>query len=116
MDTYYQNSTPCGSIGYRLCCLTLFVTFSFCYLYFYQNDLLAMAQHILSNGQTYYHRFWGGLLITAVLTLFQIAINSYFKLRGCTYVLSYVPSFLLLTSATAMYINPADGISWGWWC
>jgi len=116
MDTNYQDGTPHGSMGYRLCCFTLFVTFSFCYLYFYQNDVLATAQYILSHGQTHYHRLWGGLFITALLTLFQLAINSYFKLRGSIYVLSYVPSFLLLTSVTAMRINPSEGVSWGWWC
>ena len=90
MDTNYQDGTPHGSMGYRRC--------------------------ILSHGQTHYHRFWGGLLITALLTLFQLAINGYFKLRGSIYVLSYVPSFLLLTSVTAMRINPSEGVSWGWWC
>jgi hypothetical protein len=31
-------------------CTIVFMVFTFCYLFFYQNDILAVEQHVLSWG------------------------------------------------------------------
>ena len=49
----------------RVMCAILFLCFSFLYLYEYQADVLAVAQHVLSDGQTHYNRTIGAVLITA---------------------------------------------------
>ena len=51
----------------RLLCAIVFCTFSFCYLYFYQADILAVEQHLLSGGKTHYDRTIGAVLITVAL-------------------------------------------------
>ena len=48
-------------------CAVLFVLFTFCYLYFYQADVIAAAQHVFSGGQTRYDRLIGAVLITVGL-------------------------------------------------
>ena len=52
-------------------CLLVFVVFTFVYLYFYQADVLAAGQHVLSGGQTHYRRLVGAVLITLVLLILQ---------------------------------------------
>ena len=39
----------------RMACAVLFVLFTFCYLFFYQADILTVGQHILSGGGCAYH-------------------------------------------------------------
>ena len=53
----------------RITCALLFIIFTFTYLYSYQADVLAMAQHVLSEGKTHYNATVGALLITSVLYL-----------------------------------------------
>ena len=48
----------------RVVSAIVFILFSWCWLYFFQNDLLAMAQHVLSHGLTHYNRFIGATGIT----------------------------------------------------
>jgi hypothetical protein len=53
----------------RVMCAILFLSFTFIYLFYYQDDVLAVGQHVLSNGQTHYNRTIGAILITFVLFL-----------------------------------------------
>ena len=43
----------------KVICAILFILFSFGFLYCYQADLIAMAQHVLSEGKTHYDKMVG---------------------------------------------------------
>ena len=43
----------------RICCAITFCVFTFCYLYFYQTDILSYTQYEASNGQTHYVAWLG---------------------------------------------------------
>ena len=92
MNNFKKDDT----LKMRLLCTVLFLSFTFVYLYFYQADILAVAQHVISNGTTHYNRTIGAVIITVTLWLIQLAIFSYSQLRRRTYVLTFVPSLLLL--------------------
>lgn len=80
----------------RMACAIFFLLFTIFYLYDYQPDILAVTQHVLSNGATHYNRVVGTIIITAVLWLLQIGI---YKLTGLSrrgHALTYIPSLLLL--------------------
>ena len=52
---YQTNGTTTVSVV----CAIVFCLFSFLYLYAYQSDVMAVAQHQLSQGATSYNRFIG---------------------------------------------------------
>lgn len=98
-------------------CAILFCGFTFVYLYFYQADMLAVAQHILSGGATTYDGLIGAVIITAVLQLVQVGIFSVMPLSGNFHALTYFPSALLLALLASM--EPAEGgivgLGFAWW-
>ena len=100
----------------RIVCAVLFCLFSFCYLYFFQADVMTIVQHLASGGQTFYNPLLGAVLITITLKLLQVGISSWTKLSKRGYALTYFPSFLLLTIVSD--IRPtATGVtlsSWLW--
>ena len=75
----------------RISCAIVFCVFTFCYLYFYQADILVLTQHLASNGQTHYVPWLGAILITLVLQLCQIGVNSLLKLSKRGYALTTFP-------------------------
>ena len=98
----------------RIVCAVLFCLFSFCYLYFFQADVMTIVQHLASGGQTFYNPLLGAVLITITLKLLQIGISSWTKLSKRGYALTYFPSFLLLTIVSD--IRPtATGVTLGSW-
>ena len=101
----------------RMVCAILFCGFTFVYLYFYQADMLAVAQHILSGGATTYDGLIGAVIITAVLQLVQVGIFSVMPLSGNFHALTYFPSALLLALLASM--EPAEGgivgLGFAWW-
>ena len=52
----------------KIACAILFLIFTFCFLYYYQADILTVEQHVLSHGQTHYDRTIGAVLITLLST------------------------------------------------
>lgn len=46
--------TKNGTVAVKAISAVLFLVFVFCYLYFYQADILAVSQHVLSGGKTSY--------------------------------------------------------------
>ena len=65
--TYFlleSNKTTSKEKYTQIACIVAFCVFSFVYLYFYQQDVLAAAQHVLSGGKTHYDRTVGAVLIT----------------------------------------------------
>ena len=78
-------------------CALVFILFSFLWLYEFQADVLAVAQHVLSQGQTHYDRTIGAVLITALLMLLQLCVYAATRLSRRTHALTYLPSMLALT-------------------
>ena len=99
----------------KVMCAILFLFFSFLYLYEYQADILAVAQHVLSDGQTHYNRTIGAVLITAVLYLLQIGVYAVTKLSKRTHAMTYFPSLLILAIITDISPNIDLHFSFGAW-
>ncbi|MBO4451376.1 MAG: hypothetical protein J5770_03050 [Bacteroidaceae bacterium] len=99
----YNNPIP-STISHviRLFTVVLFALFSFLYLFCLQCDVLAEAQYVFSGGVTSYSRFWGALIITAILLGVQYVVARLTKLSGRWYALTFFPSFLLLTFLTSL--------------
>ena len=76
MDKVFRED----SIIVRITSAACFLIFTFLYLYNYQTDVLAMAQHVLSDGKTYYVPFVGASLITILLSLLQLLIARFLQL------------------------------------
>lgn len=98
-------------------CSGIFCIFSFCYLYFYQADIMGISQHLASNGQTFYRPLAGAVLITMVLKLIQTGVNSLAKLSKRSHALTYLPSILILTALSSIspdVIQDMRLLSWVW--
>ena len=96
-------------------CSILFCCFTFVYLYVYQADVLAVAQHILSEGKTSYHAGVGALLITLTLYLVHLGVSYVCRPSGIGHSLTFFPSLLLLTILTDVSDNIDRHCSLGWW-
>lgn len=98
-------------------CAIVFCVFTYIWLYYFQADVLAVGQHVLSGGKTHYHRFVGALLITAVLQLLQQGVYALVRLQRRTHALTYVPSFLMLAILSNLAADGGEGINgaaWAW--
>jgi hypothetical protein len=104
-----------STVTIRVMCAIVFVLFSFCWLFFFQSDQLAMTQHVLSGGLTHYNALWGTLIIIAVLMLLQLIIYRIIRLNKRSHALTYVPSMMLLAlvSEISRQIESGEGVS-GW--
>lgn len=91
-------------------CAIVFVLFSWCWLFYFQSDLLTMAQHVLSGGLTHYHRFFGALVITVVLLLLQRLVYRITRLGKSFYALTFFPSLLFLGMITNFTPDGEGGI------
>ncbi len=96
-------------------CAIVFLVFTFCYLWNYQADLLAMAQHVLSGEKTVYNRDLGAFLITTVLFLISIGVFAITGIERRNHTLIYFPSLLLLTVLTDVSERLDEDFSFGWW-
>ena len=83
-----------------------FVAFTFSYLYFYQADVMAATQHLLSGGQTHYDRTIGALLVTLALYLLHLGVLAVTKLTRRAHAITYFPSLLCLCVLTSIRIHP----------
>ena len=101
----------------RVVCAIVFILFSWCWLFYFQNDLLMMAQHVLSNGITHYNRLVGATGITLVLYLLQHLIHKVTRLNKSFYALTYFPSMLALGMLTDIEPDTAGGVThaFSWW-
>ena len=104
-----------STVTIRVMCAIVFVLFSFCWLFFFQSDQLAMTQLVLSGGLTHYNALWGTLIIIAVLMLLQLIIYRIIRLNKRSHALTYVPSMMLLAlvSEISRQIESGEGVS-GW--
>ena len=92
-------------------CAALFLLFTFSWLYFFQADMLAVAQHGLSGGKTHYDRTVGALIVTGVLFVLQLLVYALVRLSRRTHALTYLPSFLLLAFVSSLRFP----FRWGAW-
>ena len=99
----------------RMVCAIAFWLFSFSYLFFFQSDILAAGQHVLSKGQTHYNAFIGAVLITLTLYLLQRVVAHFTKLEKRAHALTYFPSLLVLTIITDVSSEIDRGFSFGGW-
>lgn len=94
-----------SAIPENVVCTILFGAFTFLYLYFFQNDMLAYAQHVLSKGTTVYNRFIGAFAITGVLLLLSLLATSALSKRLTALpALGHLPSVLVLAAITDIHI------------
>lgn len=99
----------------RVMCAVVFVVFSFLWLYFFQADILKVAQHVLSGGRTSYKPIVGTVLITTSLVLLQLFVYKLTHLRKNLHALTYFPSMLLLAVLTSVGQNLDLQFSFGPW-
>lgn len=115
-----MNSNTLNRIGSttttQVVCAVVFCTFSLAWLCWFQADLLMVAQHVWSGGQTHYNRVVSPLAITFALLAIQQIVFRTTGLAKRTHALTYFPSMLLL--AIISDINPQSSdycISSRWW-
>jgi len=96
-----------SGIVMRTMAAVVFLTFTFLWIYHFQADVLAYAQHVFSDGQTHYNRLVGALLITAILQVVQLVVYAVLRLQARLHVLTYYPSLVLLALLDA--ICPSAG-------
>ena len=99
----------------RTVCAIVFLLFVAIYVFFYQEDTLALTQHILSGGATIYSRVIGGIIITIVLALLHFTTAKVMRTKPlCIYALSCFPSLYILAMLTAF--DTSQPLSpWRWW-
>ena len=99
----------------QVACAIAFCVFSFVYLYYYQGELLAVAQFVLSGGKTHYGNMVGAILITLTLYLLQCTVMYFTHLRRRAHAFTYFPSLLILTVITDVSPNIDKHFSFGGW-
>lgn len=97
---YNHLNKNSSTVAIRLMCAIVFLSFSFVWLYCFQADVLAAAQHVLSKGLTTYKPFVGAILITLVLQSLQLIVYTLTRLRKRSHALTYLPSMLALAVIT----------------
>lgn len=107
-----NNST----IFLNVMCAIVFTLFAWCYLFFFQADIIAVAQHVLSGGVTTYNRMVGSVLITAVLIILQLLVHGGTHLRNAFHPITYLPSAVILAMITDIDGNIDRVQSLMWWC
>lgn len=112
--TYSANNNGSGALV-KVLCAAAFILFTFFYLFYFQADLLAMMQHVLSGGQTHYSRIVGAILITLLLQLLQFGVRKLTDFSGVFHALTYFPSLVLLTLLTGVGCDFAITRSFGLW-
>lgn len=111
----YKSTRNGSGALVRSLCAAAFILFTFFYLYFFQADMLAMMQHVLSGGMTHYNRTVGAVLITFLLFLLQFGVQRVTSLSGVLHALTYFPSLVLLTLLTGIDNDFDVDRSFGLW-
>jgi len=114
---YNHPTRNSSTTGVHLMCAIVFACFSFCWLYFFQQDLLAMAQHVLSGGITHYNRLIGAIVVTGILLFVQMLVFRLSNLNRRMHALTYGLSFILLGVLSDIAESDEGGITrqTSWW-
>ena len=107
---YNHQRKNSSTLTVHVMCAIVFVMFSLSWLYFFQSDVMAMTQHVLSGGLTHYNRVLGALIITVVLYLVQLAVYRITRLKKRSHALTYVPSMMVLAMLTDVSQQIASGV------
>lgn len=114
---HYSNSNIVDGSAtvVKTVCATVFLLFVAIYVFSYQEDTLALTQHILSGGATVYSRVIGGIIITIVLALLHFTTSKVMRTKPlCIYALSCFPSLYILAMLTDF--DTSHPLSpWRWW-
>lgn len=114
---HYSNSNIVDGSAtvVKTVCATVFLLFVAIYVFSYQEDTLALTQHILSGGATVYSRLIGGFIITIVLALLHFTTAKVMRTKPlCIYALSCFPSLYILAMLTDF--DTSHPLSpWRWW-
>ncbi|MBR5963836.1 MAG: hypothetical protein IK000_06795 [Bacteroidaceae bacterium] len=89
----------------RILCDFLFVLFVFFFILLFQRDLIAMVQEAWSHGQTKNNALVTAIVISALLLVVKKLVSMVFRLRGMWEMVSFLPSFMLLSFATDVNIR-----------
>lgn len=100
-----------GAVILRVTCAVAFLLFTFCWLYFFQGDMLAVAQNGLSGGKTHYNHTVGAVICTAVLYGLHLLVLFLTRPMRRTHALTYFPSMLLLAFVSSI----STPFRWGAW-
>ena len=98
----------------RILCDVLFVLFVFFYILLFQRDLIALVQEAWSHGQTSNNPFVTSVVVAVVLLLLKKLVAWLFGLRGMWEMVSFLPSFMLLSFATDVNIRTMHYPSGKW--
>jgi len=112
---YNHSAKNRSTVTINVTCALVLGIFSFCWLYFFQADVLAVAQHVLSEGVTNYSRTTGAVLITLALQLLQVAVYYLTRLRRRFHALTYFPSMLLLAVISSPGPDISNHFTFGHW-
>lgn len=96
-------------------CRLLFSAFTFIYLYSFQGEVLSVAQHVFSDGQTSYSLFVGAVIITLLLTALQWVVSRLSAMPLVCHAVTYLPSFLILSMLTSVNDATYRHFSLGAW-
>lgn len=107
----YNNST----VSIRLLCAIVFCLFTFLYVYVYQSAILAVGQHVLSDGATQYHPFIAALMFVVMLQGLQLGIYVLTGLSRRAHALTYFPSALILAILSDINTDIDLHFSFGHW-
>lgn len=111
-STYRRDS----GIVVRTVSAIVFLTFTFLWLYSFQADVFAYAQHVFSGGQTHYNGFVAALLITLILWIVQLIVYAVVRLRNSFHTLTYFPSTVALAVVGTFCPTAAGSSSISlWW-
>ncbi len=100
----------------RFACAIVFIVFTYAYVAYYQEDILALTQHVLSGGMTQYSYTVAPLFITLVCVLLQVGIYLALRIKRRFHALTYLPSMLILAIITkAPFDMGAHESMVGWW-
>ena len=92
-------------------CAIIFLIFVFSYVYSYLSDMLALAQHVWSGGETHYNSIIGAVLITIVLYIIHLGVCAIVRLPHRAFALSFAPSLILLGVLSCATIQPDNSVS-----
>lgn len=112
---YRFSKSNNSTLPLRVMCAIVFWIFSALWLFCFQADLLAVAQHVLSGGLTNYHRLLSPVIIIVLLQLLQMLVYSLTRLRKRGHALTYFPSMLVLAALTDVSPDIDIHASWGYW-
>ena len=105
------RNTQSSTTTIRVVCAIVFLTFVFAYVYCYPSDVLALAQHVWSGGETHFDSMIGAVLITVVLYIIHIGVCTIVRLPHRAFALSFAPSLILLGVLSSATLQPDNSVS-----